>query len=211
MLKMALFDFAINEKCCSVNRGRSICPLFSSPPRGIWQLKSPHPRGFAIQKKKKKKPEGQPGGGGAGRRWNWLIFYDKISPSEWHKPVNALIECFHSRGQHSCKHIGTKESVCIRKEFNSHRSGLGHQHGRRFIVLGHQHGRRDVMWKHSILITRIGFWSLRRDINLLLFIFRTNFPAAHFFGTYFSVTRFLKKCRTVLVHFFFHCAHLHLA
>ena len=64
---------------------------------------------------------------------------------------NGLIERFHSRGQHLCKFIGTKESVCIRKEFNSQRTGLGHQHGRRFIVLGHQDGRRDVMWKHSIL------------------------------------------------------------
>ena len=36
------------------------------------------------------------------------------------------IECFHSRGQHLCKFIGTKESVYIRKEFNSHRIGLGH-------------------------------------------------------------------------------------
>ena len=48
-------------------------------------------------------------------------------------------ECFHSRGQHLCKFIGTKESVCIRKELSSHRIGLGHQYG-----------RRDVMWKHSI-------------------------------------------------------------
>ena len=38
----------------------------------------------------------------------------------------------------------------MRKELNSQRIGLGHQHGRRFIVLGHQYGRRDVMWKHSI-------------------------------------------------------------
>ena len=60
------------------------------------------------------------------------------------------IECFHSRGQHLFKFIGTKESVCITKEFNSHRTTLGHQHGRRFIVLGHQYGRRDVMWKSSI-------------------------------------------------------------
>ena len=52
MLKMALFDCAINEKCCSVDGGRGICPLFLSPPRGIWQLKSPHPREFAIQGKK---------------------------------------------------------------------------------------------------------------------------------------------------------------
>ena len=65
--------------------------------------------------------------------------------------IQLPIECFHSRGQHLCKFIGTKESVCIRKEFNSHyRISLGHQHGRRFIVLGHQYGRRDVMWKHSI-------------------------------------------------------------
>ena len=64
--------------------------------------------------------------------------------------VICFIECFHSRGQHLCKFIGIKESVCIRKEFNSQRTRLGHQHGRRFIVLGHQYGRRDVMWKHSI-------------------------------------------------------------
>ena len=35
-----------------------------------------------------------------------------------------------------CKFIGTKESFYIRKEFNFHRTSLGHQHGRRFIVLG---------------------------------------------------------------------------
>ena len=29
------------------------------------------------------------------------------------------IDRFHSRGQHLCKFIGTKESVYIRKEFNS--------------------------------------------------------------------------------------------
>ena len=64
--------------------------------------------------------------------------------------LHQPIECFHSRGQHLCKCFGTKEIICIRKEFISHRIGLGHQHGRRFIVLGHQYGRRDVMWKHSI-------------------------------------------------------------
>ena len=52
---------------------------------------------------------------------------------------SSRIERFHSRGQRLCKFIGTKESVCIRKEFNSQRIGLGHQYG-----------RRDVMWKHSI-------------------------------------------------------------
>ena len=55
------------------------------------------------------------------------------------------IECLHLRGQHLSKCIGTKESVCIRKESKSHRTCLGHQHGRRFIVVEHQYGRRDVM------------------------------------------------------------------
>ena len=45
-----------------------------------------------------------------------------------------------------------KKNICISKEFNSQRDGLGQQHGRRFIVLGHQYGRRDVMWKCSIQI-----------------------------------------------------------
>ena len=58
---------------------------------------------------------------------------------------------FHSRDQHLCKFMGTKESVYIRKEINSHRIGLEHQHGRRFIVLERQYGRRDVMWKRSIV------------------------------------------------------------
>ena len=39
------------KKGCSVDGGRGICPLFSSPPRGIQQLKSPYPREFAIQGK----------------------------------------------------------------------------------------------------------------------------------------------------------------
>ena len=49
------------------------------------------------------------------------------------------IDRFHSRGRQPCKFIGTKE-------FNSHRIGLVHQHGRRFIVLRvHQYGCHDVM------------------------------------------------------------------
>ena len=73
MLKTALFDCAINEKCCSVDGGRGICPLFSSPPRGNLQLKSPYPREFAIQGKINANTRGSAwgvGGGGAKRRWN---------------------------------------------------------------------------------------------------------------------------------------------
>ena len=69
MLKMELFDWAINEKCYSVDGGRGICPLFLSPPRGIWQLKSPHPREFAIQGKKNANAPGS-----APRGWgSWLL------------------------------------------------------------------------------------------------------------------------------------------
>ena len=56
-----------------------------------------------------------------------------------------FIERFHSRGQHLCKFEGTKENVSTRKEFNSHRIGLEHQHGLRFIVVEHQNGHHDVM------------------------------------------------------------------
>ena len=63
---MALLDCAINEKSCSVDGVRGICPHFSSPPRGIWQLKSPYPREFAILGKKMLTTGGQPGGGGGG-------------------------------------------------------------------------------------------------------------------------------------------------
>ena len=52
---------------------------------------------------------------------------------------------FHSRGQHLCKFIRKKESVNIRKQFNSHKIGLEYQHGRRFIVLEQLYGRRDVV------------------------------------------------------------------
>ena len=66
--------------------------------------------------------------------------YGHINISKHHKKI----QCFHSRGQHLCKFIVTKEMVCIRKEFNSQKINLGH-HGNRFIVLGHQYGRSDVM------------------------------------------------------------------
>ena len=71
---MELLDWAINEKCYSVDGGQGICPLFLSPPRGIWQLKSPHSREFVVQGKKMPMPGGQPrggGGGGGGFRGRW--------------------------------------------------------------------------------------------------------------------------------------------
>ena len=43
-----------------------------------------------------------------------------------------------------------KESVCIRKEFNSHRTGLGHQHGRRFNVWGNNMAAVTSCEKRSV-------------------------------------------------------------
>ena len=82
--------------------------------------------------------------------WLGYVTKEPINPHVYDEVKFSFqsIECFHSRDQHLCKFIGTKESICIRKEFNSHRTGLGHQHGHRFIVLGHQYGRHGVMCKH---------------------------------------------------------------
>ena len=71
-------------------------------------------------------------------------------------------ECFHSRGQHLCKFVGTKEILYIRKEFNSLRTGLGHKHGRRFIVLGHKYGRHAVMWKHNFIYNLRSYFASNR-------------------------------------------------
>ena len=70
-----------------------------------------------------------------------------------HSFRHNVIERFHSRGHHHlCKIIGTKESVFIRREFNSHRTGLEHQDGRCFFILKHQYGHCDVMLKLSIVL-----------------------------------------------------------
>ena len=67
LLKTALFDCAINEKCCSVDEGWGICPLLldltaqESPPPGIC-----HPR----QKKKANARGSARVGGGSRRSWN---------------------------------------------------------------------------------------------------------------------------------------------
>ena len=55
------------------------------------------------------------------------------------------IERFHSRDQRPYWFNETKESICIKIEFNSQKFSLVHQYGRHSFVLVHQHGRRDVM------------------------------------------------------------------
>ena len=51
----------------------------------------------------------------------FCVHIDYFSGHKDRKGTLERIECFHSRGQDLCKFIGTKGSVCIRNEFNSHR------------------------------------------------------------------------------------------
>ena len=72
MLKTALFDCTINEKCCSFDGGGAFALFFRPYPGELTPQESPppgicHPR----QKKKNEMPGGQQGGGGgASRSWN---------------------------------------------------------------------------------------------------------------------------------------------
>ena len=64
---MALLDCAINKKCCTVDGGRSICPLFSSQHGGFASSRVATPGNLPSKAKKMLIPGGQPGGGlGAG-------------------------------------------------------------------------------------------------------------------------------------------------
>ena len=53
MLKTALFDSAINEKCCSVDGGRGIRSLFSSHTEGFDSSRVPNPGNLPSKAKKK--------------------------------------------------------------------------------------------------------------------------------------------------------------
>ena len=54
---------------------------------------------------------------------------------------------------------------------HSHRTGLVHKHGRRFIVLGHKYARHDVMWKHTIEAEKLfNIYDVHQN-SLLIFLF----------------------------------------
>ena len=82
------------------------------------------------------------------------------------------IERFHSRDQHLCKFMGTKESVYIRKEINAHRIDLEHQHGCRFIVLGHH-----AIWPPWSQVKTLysGLYrAFSHDVTSAILVFQTN-------------------------------------
>ena len=60
---MALLDCAINKKCCTVDGGRGICPLFFFPTPGNWPAEEPPRPGICHPRQKKMLIlGGQPGG-----------------------------------------------------------------------------------------------------------------------------------------------------
>lgn len=78
--------------------------------------------------------------------------HEKRAVIKWEVTIYCLnvaeictIERMHSCVLQPCEFIGTKGSVYIRLEFNSHMIGLVNQHGCRVIVLQHQYGFDDVM------------------------------------------------------------------
>lgn len=100
-----------------------------------------------------------------GRWWNtypfnWTLIFVCFNlkfipyiPSNFERltKVANMTECFHSRSQQSCRFIGEKGSVYIRKELNSHIILLVHKHGRRLTVLECQYDCLELMWKSYIL------------------------------------------------------------
>ena len=58
------------------------------------------------------------------------------------------------------------------KRLHSHRIGLVHQHGRRFILLEHQYGRCCVMWKSSIVYDIRSFGIQSKQIMIINTIIR---------------------------------------
>ena len=102
---------------------------------------------------------------------NLLFFWRFGCPPYWHVDVNRQnwpivgYRVFSLTWPASMQIYWNKRKSlhAIRKEFNSQRTGLGHQHGRRFIVLKHQYGRRDVMWKHSVPGAGLSEWDIENN------------------------------------------------
>ena len=77
-----------------------------------------------------------------------LHFQNNIScENEFYLHENAISKAEHLTSFLIQRPGGTRKWPIdyTKKEFNSHRICLKHQHGRRFIVLEHQHGSCDAM------------------------------------------------------------------
>ena len=79
---------------------------------------------------------------------NWPIIVYRVFPLTW--PASTQIYWNRRKSLH-------KNIIQLPQD------GLGHQRGRRFIVLRHQYGRRDVMWKHSVPGAGLSEWDFENN------------------------------------------------
>ena len=98
MLKTALFDYAINEKCCSVTEDGAFALFFRPPPGGFDSSRVPTPGNLPSKAKKMVMPGG---------RWAQLELTDALlhlipnfwgTPFERSLPVYAIIGSIPARG-----------------------------------------------------------------------------------------------------------------
>ena len=88
MLKMALFDRAINENCCSVDGGQAFAVFFCPHPGGFDSSRVPTPRNLPSKVKKVPMPGGHPGGRGG--CWAQVELADALDPSQIEPPILSL-------------------------------------------------------------------------------------------------------------------------
>ena len=138
-----------------------------------------------------------------------------------HSFRHNVIERFHSRGHHHlCKIIGTnKESVFIRREFNSHRTQVWNTKMAAFSLFWNtitvRYGHRDVMLKLSIvsLYETSTFYDKTKSCRYISFMpfnschiilgsFSLPLPLVQFLPTCLPISRAAKAKNPVPLSFF---------
>ena len=106
----------------------------------------------------------------------------------------------HLSVQQPCKFILTKESVYIRKEFNSHRTGLVLKHGRRpFIVSQHQYELIRLPWCRHVYTLYTLLWCVICFLIVRIHYYfkpsnkrNEKYWHSHIFLFYFFFTKFVQ-------------------
>ena len=97
---------------------------------------------------------------------SWLLILKQRAKRHFRISVaTVLYRLFTHAASMSCTNLLEKKNP---SKFNSHRTGLGHQHGCRFIVLRHQPGGSDVIWKPSIRLCQM----IRFQFNCKVFMYQ---------------------------------------
>ena len=100
-------------------------------------------------------------GRGTSRRETWQRVCVAFTFADFSDCLSAIGR-FHSPGWQPCKFIATKERVNIRKEFNSHRTGLRDQDGGRDVTGKGSIGCSTHNRRMGTTVNRKGFWEHMR-------------------------------------------------